>query len=89
MGLAQACESCSFRKHSGHLLEPGEAYWFLADGPAPLSGGFSLSAPISVPLKAGWNTVVYIGATAPAADAFASLGTSYKEIYAWDAPAAG
>ena len=69
-------------------LEPGEAYWFLADGPAPLSGGFSLSAPISVPLKAGWNTVVYIGASAPAADAFASLGTNYKEIYAWDASAA-
>lgn len=71
------------------LLEPGEAYWFLADGSAPLTGGFTLSMPISVPSKAGWNTVVYIGATAPAADAFASLGTSYKEIYTWHAPAAG
>jgi len=70
-------------------LEPGEAYWFLADGPAPLSGGFSLSAPISVPLKAGWNTVVYIGASAPVADAFASLGANYRELYAWDAITGG
>ena len=70
-------------------LEPGEAYWFLADGPAPLSGGFSVSAPISVPLKAGWNTVVYIGASAPVADAFASLATNYKELFAWDASSAG
>ncbi|MEP6870471.1 MAG: CSLREA domain-containing protein [Anaerolineaceae bacterium] len=70
-------------------LEPGEAYWFLADGPAPLSGGFSVSGPISVPLKAGWNTIVYIGASAPVADAFASLATNYKELFAWDAPAAG
>ncbi len=68
-------------------LEPGEAYWFLADGPAALAGGFSLSAPIAVQLKAGWNTVVYIGASAPVADAFASLGANYKEVYAWNAAA--
>lgn len=68
-------------------LEPGGAYWFLADAPAPLSGGLSLSAPIPVSLKAGWNTVVYIGATAPVADAFASLGTNYKQVHAWDAAA--
>ncbi|MEP7214825.1 MAG: hypothetical protein ABI782_01150 [Anaerolineaceae bacterium] len=65
-------------------LEPGEAYWFVADGPAALTGGFSLSAPISVLLKPGWNTVVYIGASAHVADAFASLGTNYKELFAWD-----
>ena len=69
-------------------LEPGDAYWFLADAPAPLSGGFSLSMPIAVPVKAGWNTLVYIGASAPVADAFASLGTAYKEVYAWNAGAA-
>lgn len=64
-------------------VEPGEAYWFLADAPVPLSGGFSLSSPIPVALKAGWNTVVYIGASAPVADAFVSLGTNYREVYAW------
>ncbi|MEO6398002.1 MAG: CSLREA domain-containing protein [Tepidiformaceae bacterium] len=66
-------------------LEPGEAYWFLADHTLALSGGFALSTPVPVQLRTGWNTLVYIGAAAPALDAFASLGATFTEIHAWDA----
>lgn len=64
-------------------LEPGEAYWMLADSPATLPGGFSLSAPVPVDLRAGWNTIVYIGATAAVADALQSIAGKYTQLLAW------
>lgn len=66
-------------------LEPGEAYWFLADGAATLGTGFSLSVPLPVSLKPGWNEVVYIGATADVRDALDSIAGKYQDVYRWDA----
>lgn len=65
-------------------LEPGEAYWFLADGAATLGTGFSLSVPLPVSLKPGWNEVVYIGATADVRDALGSIAGKYQDVYRWD-----
>ena len=65
-------------------LQPGEAYWMLADAAVTLPGGFSLSIPVPASLHAGWNTFVYIGASAAVADALASLAGKYTELYAWD-----
>lgn len=62
-------------------VEPGESYWMYADGPVSLAGGFSLSVPLPVPLKAGWNDFVYIGASADLRDALASLGNKYRDLY--------
>lgn len=65
-------------------LQPGEAYWMLAGGAVTLPGGFSLSIPVPATLHAGWNTFVYIGASAAVLDALASLAGRYTELYAWD-----
>jgi len=66
-------------------LTPGEVYWFLADGPITIPGGFSLTTGLPVPLRQGWNDFVYIGGTAAVADALASLGASYTDLYRFDA----
>lgn len=66
-------------------LEPGEAYWFLAEGAATLGTGFSLSVPLPVSLEPGWNEVVYIGATADVRDALGSIAGKYQDVYRWDA----
>lgn len=65
-------------------VEPGESYWIYAEAPATLPGGFSLSFPLPVQLKAGWNDFVYLGATATAADALASLGGGFTSLYRYD-----
>ena len=65
-------------------VEPGESYWIFAEAAATLPGGFSLSFPLPVSLKAGWNDFVYLGATATAADALSSLGGNYGDIYRYD-----
>ncbi|MCZ2109156.1 MAG: hypothetical protein LC118_06280 [Dehalococcoidia bacterium] len=65
-------------------LEPGEAYWFLASGTVTLGTGFSLSVPLPVSLRPGWNDVVYIGATADIRDALASIAGKYRDVYRWD-----
>jgi len=65
-------------------LAPGEAYWFYAEAKAVFSGGFSLSAPFPVQLKAGWNDFVYIGATADARDALSSIAGKYDQLYRWE-----
>lgn len=62
-------------------LQPGESYWFLADGPVALTAGFSLTQPLPVELKAGWNDFVYFGAGAAVEDALASLGGKAAEVY--------
>jgi len=62
-------------------VQPGEAYWFFANAPVTLPGGFSLSAPLPVQLKAGWNDFVYIGATADLRDALAPLAGNYRDLY--------
>lgn len=66
-------------------LTPGEVYWFLADAPVTLTGGFSLTTGLPVPLRQGWNDFVYIGGSANVADALASLGGSYADLYRFDA----
>ncbi|MBA4180523.1 MAG: hypothetical protein C0506_08045 [Anaerolinea sp.] len=68
-----------------NALQPGEAYWMLAEAAVALPGGFSLSVPVPVQLRAGWNTVVYIGATAAVEDALASIAGKYTGLYAWSA----
>lgn len=65
-------------------LKPGEAYWFFAEAAATVTGGFSLSAPFPVQLKAGWNDFVYIGATADVRDALASIAGKYGQLYKWE-----
>ncbi|MBI5947126.1 MAG: hypothetical protein HY875_03200 [Chloroflexi bacterium] len=62
-------------------LEPGGAYWFLAGSQIEVPGGFALSFPLPVELKAGWNDFVYIGATADVRDALASIAGKYREVY--------
>lgn len=66
-------------------VEPGESYWIYAESAATLPGGFSLSFPLPVELDAGWNDFVYLGATAPAVDALASLGGGFDDLYRYDA----
>ncbi len=66
-------------------VQPGESYWIFAEAPATLPGGFSLSFPLPVQLKAGWNDFVYLGATATAADALGSLGAQFDSLYRYDA----
>ncbi len=65
-------------------LQPGEAYWFLADSSITLSGGFSLSVPVPVQLKTGWNEIVYIGASADVRDALSSVAGAYRYVYHWN-----
>jgi CSLREA domain-containing protein len=64
-------------------LEPGEAYWFYLDSPATLTAGFSLSVPLPIQLKAGWNDIVYIGASADVRDALGSIAGKYRDLYRW------
>jgi len=64
-------------------LEPGDAYWFFATGPVTLNTGFSLSVPVPVPVKAGWNDVVYIGAGGDVRDALSSVAGGYKGVFLW------
>lgn len=64
-------------------LEPGEAYWFLADGPITLPAGFSLTVGVPVQLQPGWNDFVYIGATADVRDALSSL-PAFGDLYRFD-----
>jgi hypothetical protein len=64
-------------------LTPGATYWMLADSTVALDGGFSLSAPVPVVLSPGWNAFVYIGATAPVADALQSIAGSYTGLVSW------
>ncbi len=70
-------------------LLPGEAYWFYAEDPVLLSAGFSLSVPLPLQLKAGWNDIVYIGAPADVRDALASVQGRYRDVYEWTADEAG
>jgi hypothetical protein len=62
-------------------LEPGEAYWFFGLSPVAQTGGFTLTAPVPVALRAGWNDFVYIGATADVRDALSSVAGNYTEVY--------
>ena len=62
-------------------LDPGEAYWFLADGPLTLTAGFTLTAPVAVPLKPGWNDFVYFGANADTLDALGAAVDVLDELH--------
>ena len=64
-------------------LQPGEAYWILSTGAVSLPGGFSLSVPVPAALHAGWNTLLYIGASAAVEDSLISVDGKYTELYAW------
>ncbi len=64
-----------------YSLTPGEAYWFYAREPVAASGGFTLTVPVPVELKAGWNDFTYIGATADVRDALASITGRYTSVY--------
>jgi hypothetical protein len=64
-------------------LEPGSAYWFLADAPVTLPDGFALTDPIPVALQSGWNHLVYFGASDDVRDAFASLSPGLRRAYRW------
>ena len=65
-------------------VEPGLSYWFLVDEPLTLATGFSLTAPLGVQLRPGWNEFVYFGASADGLDAFASLAGAGATIYRFD-----
>jgi len=64
-----------------YSLTPGEPYWFYATEPVPGSGGFTLTVPVPVVLKAGWNDFTYIGATADVRDALAPIAGKYSSLY--------
>ncbi|MEO8539435.1 MAG: hypothetical protein ABI577_06810 [bacterium] len=70
-------------------VQPGESYWFFAEAPATLPGGFSLSFPVPVQLKAGWNDLVYLGASETVADSLSSLGSNFHDLFHYDALARG
>ncbi len=65
-------------------LAPGEAYWFYATSTVAGSGGFTLTVPVPVALKAGWNEFVYIGATVDVRDALASAAGKYSAVYLFE-----
>jgi hypothetical protein len=64
-------------------LLPGEAYWFYANEAVTLNSGFSLSVSLPIQLRAGWNDIVYIGATADVKDALAGIAGDYAGLYQW------
>ncbi len=64
-------------------LDPGEAYWFLAKSTVNINTGFSLSVPLPVAVKAGWNDIVYIGASADVRDALGSLSGNFQGAFQW------
>lgn len=66
-------------------VEPGESYWFYANGPVTLPGGFSVSFPVPVQLQAGMNDFTYLGATADVLDALASLDGAFTDLYRYNA----
>ncbi len=68
-----------------NVLEPGEAYWFFAERAVTLTAGFSLSVPLPVTLKPGWNDIVYIGASADVRDALHSVAGDYNGLFQWHA----
>ncbi|MGI8926142.1 MAG: hypothetical protein ACR2HN_05770 [Tepidiformaceae bacterium] len=70
-------------------LQPGEAYWFDVESEVEIAGGFSLTVPFPVELKAGWNEFVYIGATADVRDALISIASKYTNVYRFVNDAAG
>ena len=70
-----------------NVLEPGEAYWFFAERAVTLTAGFSLSVPLPVTLKPGWNDIVYIGASADVRDALHSVAGHYNGLFQWHAGA--
>jgi hypothetical protein len=65
-------------------LVPGEVYWFHSETGVALQGGFSLTVPLPVPLKKGWNDFVYIGAPGDIADGFGSIAGKYTEAYRYE-----
>lgn len=67
-----------------YTLAPGEAYWFYATSTVAGSGGFTLTVPVPVALKAGWNEFVYIGATVDVRDALASVAGKYTAVYRFE-----
>lgn len=67
--------------HTLASLEPGAAYWFLADSAFTLSGGFSLTTALPAIIHAGANDVVYLGGGAPVGDALGSLAGKVADVY--------
>lgn len=67
-----------------NTVEPGESYWFYATSAVTLTGGFSVSFPVPVELKAGNNDLTYLGATAQVLDALSSLGGAFRGLYRYD-----
>lgn len=65
-------------------VEPGLSYWFLVDEPVTLPAGFSLTAPLGIQLRAGWNEFVYFGASADGLDAFESLAAAGATVYRFE-----
>ncbi len=62
------------------LVAP-EPYWFYASGALVFGGGFALSVPLPVQLKAGWNDFVYIGAADHVRDALGSIEGKWSNLY--------
>lgn len=58
-----------------------QAYWFRAIETVTFSGGFTLSVPVPVELKPGWNDFVYVGAAADVRDALSSIEGKYSGVY--------
>lgn len=72
-----------------NALEPGSSYWFFATAPVTLSAGFSLSVPVPVTIKPGWNDFVYIGAGGDVLDALSSIAGDFNGVFQWVNDAAG
>jgi hypothetical protein len=65
-------------------LEPGGAYWFLVDEQVTLAGGFTLTAPVQLQLKEGWNQVVYLGAASDVHDVFGTTTAAITALFRFD-----
>ncbi len=70
-------------------LVPGAAYWFYAERPVQLPGGFSFTSPIRVPLVEGWNDFIYLGATGNLHDVFREVSMLHGGPYRFEAGGEG
>jgi hypothetical protein len=80
-GLFQSWLGATTAGQTLFSLTPGDVYWFLADFAVEQPGGLTLTTPLPVVLKPGWNDFVYIGATADVRDALSSISGHYTEVY--------
>jgi hypothetical protein len=69
-----------------NALVPGRAYWLQVERETVLPDRFSISSPVPVSLKQGWNDFVYLGGPADYRDALGSIAGRYLDLYSYEGP---